>query len=294
MTSGPFLASVGLGVALLLAHPCGAAMFESASVPPTLSGFGAPAIEAIDQAETGRPADFFHSRLAFAHLGDDDAPELMLAQRAIDRSWGPSDDSVYVDIEIPDWRSEPAALGLSAALPGFGQAYAGDAKRGMWFAAAELAAWMSHVIYRDRGRELRDDASRFAGNPTVVGSTWSISRWSDATQSDPAELERLYSADREVFFDLIASDSRYLAGWAGDPSASRRTFSELRRNSDNRLSAARWAAAALWVNHAISAFDALRAARLHNMPLRKNLDIHVKGDWKHGRPALRASLERRF
>ncbi len=277
-----------MSAAVLCAGAClGAALWCAAGACAATAG--------RESAETASIAgtQSFHSPLAFALLGDD-APELMLAQRAIERSWGPSDDTLYQEIDIPDWRSEPAALALSAAVPGLGQAYAGDAKRGMWFAAAEIAAWMSHVIYRDRGRELRDEASRYAGNPVEAGSTWSVSRWSEATQSDPAEVERLYSADPEVFFDLIASDPRYLAGWAGDPSASRHTFSELRKNSESRLSTARWAATALWVNHTIAAFDALRAARLHNVPLGKQLDLRVKGDWKNGRPALVASLRRRF
>jgi hypothetical protein len=151
------------------------------------------------------------------------------------------------------------------------------------------------VLYLDRGQELSNDAAQYAGDPAAAASTWSFSRWAEATQSDPSDLEQLHAADPEVFYDLIDKDPKYLAGWSGgDPNATRFTFSELRRHSQDRLQAARVAATALWINHAVSAFDALRAARMHNLSLGKEVGLRMKGDWKHGRPAFTAALERRF
>jgi hypothetical protein len=233
------------------------------------------------------------SRLALPILSGAEKPELRLAQRVIEREWGPSEDSVYVIVDVPGWREEAYAMGLSAAAPGLGQVYAGE-WRGLWFAVAEAAGWTARTIFRRRGDELRDDAARYAGPPAQAASNWSFARWSAATESDPADLEALYAADREAFYDLIGSDPRYLAGWAGDPSQTRGAFSELRRHSNARLRYARFTGEGLWMNHLAAAIDALRAARLQNLRLQRNLELKVRSGWRDGRPTLSAALERSF
>jgi hypothetical protein len=234
------------------------------------------------------------SPLAMSMLGGGSVPTLVVAQRVIDRSWGPSEDSVYVEMEIPGWRSEAAALGLSAAVPGLGQAYAGESRRGLWFVLAEAAGWTANLLYRHRGHQLRDQASTYAGAPSDSQSTWSFARWAHASEGDPSELEALYNVDREVFYDLIASDPRYLAGWSGNPAETREYFSGLRRAAEARLRYARYAAVELWLNHVAAAVDALRLARIHNLPLRPNLSLNLKSGWGGGGPTLQAAVERRF
>ena len=71
-------------------------------------------------------------------------------------------------------------------------------------------------------------------------------------------------------------------------------FGDLRDRSDERLHDARRAQAVLWVNHLVAAVDALRAARIHNLPLRDNLGIKARGGWRHGGPSLAISLEGKF
>jgi hypothetical protein len=48
------------------------------------------------------------------------------------------------------------------------------------------------------------------------------------------------------------------------------------------------------LNHVIAAFDALRAARAHNLPLKKNIDLQLGAKLNRGAPELRATLTRRF
>ena len=116
----------------------------------------------------------------------------MLAQRAIDREWGASDDSLYVEKEVSGWRSESGAMLLSAVLPGAGQAYSDDKYRGLWFALAELAGWTSRLVLRRSGDRVRGDAAAFAGVPTDSTSSWSFTRWTRAAHTQSAELEHLY------------------------------------------------------------------------------------------------------
>lgn len=231
--------------------------------------------------------------LAFAKVSGDGRPELLLAQRTIERDWGASEDSVYVEIDIPEWRSEGLATAFSAVVPGAGQYYAGE-RRWWWYALAEVTGWVTRAGYRKRGFSLQNDAAAYAGTPAYSDARWSFERWEQATLGDAAELRLLFDHDRNVFYDKIARDPAYLAGWAGDPVATRSAFSELRRHADDRLRFARYAAYLLVLNHAVSAVDALRAARLHNLPLQERLQLRARVGARQGETDLAAALEVRF
>jgi hypothetical protein len=235
-----------------------------------------------------------YSSLAIPLVSVEEPPTLLLAQRTIERSWGPSDDSVYVEVDVPEWRSEMLAAGLSALIPGTGQAYAGDAKRGLWFLLAEVVGWTAHAVYRQRGDEIGNEAEVYAGDPADSTSNWSFSRWSQATQDNPVEIVALYHADRPVFYDLIATDPRYLAGWSGDANASQTHFATTRRIADDRYRFARYAGTLVWLNHVVAAVDAFRSARLHNMKLPSDVSLRLKGGWRGGGPTLSATFERKF
>ena len=231
------------------------------------------------------------SALAFRHLQAGVRPELLLAQRVIDREWGPSDDSIYVELELPGWKSEPLAALLSAGLPGAGQHYVGE-RRAWLFAAVEAAGWGGWWWYRHDAGRLRDEAAGLAGPPDDPASGWSFERWSSVTQDDPAALAALYAADREAFFNSIASDPRYLAGW--ETPEARAEFGALRIRSDFRLSRSRTYATGLWLNHLVAALDALRAARFHNLPLSRNLGLRIDGRMRRGGAGFAMALERAF
>jgi len=240
-------------------------------------------------------ADTLASPLAAQVVGGDTEPSLLLAQRAIDREWGTPEDSVDVDVPIPGWKSEGAAALMSAAVPGTGQAYAGSKSHAIFFVLAEVAGWAAHWAFTDRGNQLRDDAANYAGVPSDTTSNYSFARMETASPTDAAALRVLYSQDREAFYDRIGNDARYLPGWGGsDPAGTRVPFQDLRQASDDRLNHAHQAESALWINHIVSAFDALREARLRDMSLGHELKLRVGSRWKHGGPALSATLMRSF
>lgn len=226
-------------------------------------------------------------------VGSASPPRLLLAQRQIERAWGLSEDSVYREIDIPNWRSEGAAIALSAVVPGAGQAYVGK-PRAWAYAVAEVAGWTSRWLYRRRGLELEDQAAAYAGSPADTTSRWSFDRWVSATNGDPGELRALYDRDRNVFYDRIAHDPSLLSGWAGNAAATRIPFSGLRDVADDRLRFSRYSGTALWINHIVSAVDALRAAHLNNLPLGRGTKLGLASGWRHGSPTLRAALRRSF
>ena len=102
----------------------------------------------------------------------------------------------------------------------------------------------------------------------------------------------LYTVDKEAFYDRIAADPSYLAGWQSEEARSR--FSALRTRSDSRLAHSRIVTAGLWINHLVAAVNALRAARAHDLPLSRGVGLRLNGHMERRGPAWTMSLERRF
>ena len=246
-------------------------------------------LSAADVAAAAAVPSPWASPLTLSRLGAGDRPDLVLAQRSIEREWPVAGDSGVLVLQ--GGRSEIGALAMSAAVPGAGQIYAGQV-RGIYFAAAEVVGWIGWALLRRGADDLRGDARALAGTPDDSASAWSFDRLEDATAEDTAYLRALYAADRDAFDQAIAGDPRYAPGWSS--AQAREEFSDLRRRSDRKRSHSRAAEGALWVNHVVAAIDALRAARLHNVPIGRGVELKADGGWRRGRPAFTVALERRF
>jgi hypothetical protein len=286
---------MGLALASVLL-PCAARCAESAG---TLAERVAVSLTAGPWRSCAAPAarDPFTltSELAPAVLhGAKDVPELWLAQRAIDREWGLSEDSTYRVVDVPGYKSEGWAMVMSAAVPGTGQLYVGESS-GWLFLLAEVVGWTGHYLVHDRARSLSGDAANYVGDPTDSSSTWSFARYAAATGGQATQLETLWTQDRDAFYQALATDTRFKDGFAGpDPVATYTTYSAIRQESQNRFHQVHYIDVALMLNHVVAAFDALRSARMHNLPLQRNMDLKLDGGLSHGQPELHASLTRRF
>jgi len=226
--------------------------------------------------------------------GSKDVPELWLAQRTIDRDWGPSDDSTYKTIDVPGYKSEGWAMMMSAAVPGTGQLYVGEGS-GWLFLLAEAAAWTGHYIVHDRAQKLSGDAAKYVGDPTDSSSTWSFARYAAATGTEATQMETLWNHDRDAFYQALATDTQFKDGFKGpDPVATYSQYQGIRQDSQDDFQKVHYVDVALLLNHVVAAVDALRAARAHNMPLQRNIDLKLGGGLSHGQPAFHATLTRRF
>jgi hypothetical protein len=218
----------------------------------------------------------------------------LLAQRTIDRQWGPSDDSTYVVVDVPGWKSEGGALAMSAILPGAGHLYVGE-RSGWAFLLIETAGWVEHHIAQHDADRRAAEARAFVGNPYDTSSTWSLARYHEAGNEDTQYLEALWAGDREAYYREIADNPAYLAGYAGiDPGGTKLSYLGLRDARDSKLKLADNMETLLWLNHLIAAFDAFRAAKIHNLPLRQDYQLRFGQRFRHGRPEFRAALVRRF
>ena len=238
-----------------------------------------------------RAGEALGSPLAIALVDGAYDPRLILAQRTIARDWGVSDESTYVEISIPDWKSEGWAMALSGVFPGAGQAYLKE-NSALIFALVEVSSWAARVYFGNQDESFRQDAANFRGNPDDSTSVWSFARWQHSTGGDPAGIHTLYEKDPDEFDVRISRDPTYAAGWVA--STPKDTHGNYLDQADGMLDRRRYATTALWFNHLAAAYDALRAARAHNFPLRENMKIQVKTSWRSGSPGLRATLVRSF
>lgn len=277
------LAALGVGCALC---PCARAAREPESPAPCLAT-GSPL--ALVSVAPARPPLAPVARSGEAATPA--APELLLAQRAIEREWVAPGDSAALAGRIPGAKSEIKAALLSAVLPGAGELYVGE-RSGFAFLAAEVASVVGLVLLRRGAEDLREDAERLAGTPTDSTSAWSFERWAEATGGDPSELEAIYTHDPEAFWDRLARDPELGAGWASAAEAA--DYSNLRSRASLRQRRSNQLGSFVWVNHLVSVADALRAARLHNLPLGGNLELRARGGIKRGEPSLMLTLARRF
>ena len=225
-----------------------------------------------------------------------DAPQLWLAQRVIEREWGASEESTYVELELPGYKSEGWAMAMSAVAPGAGQLYVGEGS-GWWFLLGELTGWGGRHLLLNKADDFAADAATFMGNPFDSSSTWSFARYQYYTGGDVQSLQQLWTVDRDAYFTTIQREPRYLDGFSGSqPEKTFLSFRDLRDKRDQSLVRARYLETALIVNHLFAAWDALRAARFQNLPLerRRGTQLKLGERWGDSGPELRAALVRNF
>ena len=235
------------------------------------------------------------SALAYPLTAGHDRPELLLAQRVIERRWGPADDSTYRELTVSGWKSEGGAFAMSMALPGAGQLYTRERTGYLFLLAEAVGFYEVWVLQRSGGRWDRK-ARAWAGSPNDSLSLWSFQAYEYRTHRNTADLKALYAADPGLFYFEIARDENLKFGWEDytHGEIQREQYIEWRENSAERYKRSRYWRAAIWFNHTIAAFDALRAARLMNLPLRENLQLRLKSSGSGGSPGVFAALERKF
>jgi hypothetical protein len=226
-------------------------------------------------------------------VGGEERPEPLLAQRAITREWGLSEDSLYTEVELQGWKSEGGALAASALLPGAGQLYLQEGS-GWWFLIAEASGWAGLHLSDRKAERYRDQAAAFVGDPYDTSSTFSFARLQGEAGADVSQLQALWQGDRDAFYSALARDPTVQAGFRTSGAAGYGGYTDLRDRYDRTLRQSRFVQALIWANHLVSAFDALRAARVQNLPLRRDLDLKLNARWNRNGPALRATLLRAF
>ena len=129
----------------------------------------------------------------------------------------------------------------------------------------------------------------------MATSGWTFERYAASTGRDPEELRVLWEKDRDAYYELLSRSDDYRFGFSGpDPLESYDQYRSVHESSQDRYQRSRYSEAVLWVNHLVAAFDALRAARNHNLPLRRDIELRVGGNLRAHNSEARVILVRKF
>jgi hypothetical protein len=167
---------------------------------------------------------------------------------------------------------------LSGLVPGAGQVRNGSLLRGCTYFALEMGSWVAYSAFRngsqDKMRELR----------TAADAYWDYERYADGCPSgtwDPTadeEIRELIENGSDRFYEYVTRDA-YTCGW--DTSLSQSLYRELWDDRDALLSAKRWAARVIFLNHLVAAVDAFVEARSGSLDVGSRTQLHFD---LHGLP----------
>ena len=197
--------------------------------------------------------------------------------------------------EQPEKKNVTTAVLYSLLLPGMGELYVGNYSSGKYFTIVEGALWITMGAYDWYATSLQDDARRFA----IQHAQANINGKDDQYFVDIGEFRNIYDYNTQILRNrepekLYNPTTSY---WSWDSDANRSHFDDLRVASDERFNDLRFVAAAIAVNHVVSAVNAARMAIVHNHNLSESgqLDIHasVIGGLAHPNGIL-ISLSKKF
>ena len=212
-------------------------------------------------------------------------PELVLAQRTITRDIGKKTDDIgpeqqYEYVDIPGWKNEAQAAGMSAIVPGTGQLYAGS-NRGYIFLGVEAVAMMAYIKYNNDSQDKKETYYGYVGDPNAAGSRFSFARLEGHVSPDEiARLEQIYARDQREFYDEVTTNDALAAGWsdAGIETGQRSQAATYRDEVDNLDRKSNFGLATLIANHIVATVDALHLARINNIALKDNLSLKWKAN----------------
>ena len=198
-------------------------------------------------------------------------------------------------------RKSPFLAGvLSLVLPGAGEFYSGNYLKAAIFLAVEAAVITTALIYDNKGDDQTDKFQKFADE------NWSVvkyAQWLNATQSDvdiyinPDEslppwervnLTELNAAEHgshklpphgeQQYYELIGKYHQYIPGWPGgndiiNPPQIMLNYSGMRGKANDYYNVASVAVIGIYVNHFLSALDAVWTAAQHNKSLALKMRI---------------------
>jgi hypothetical protein len=167
-------------------------------------------------------------------------------------------------------KSVGLAVVYSLLVPGMGELYAEGFASGKYFLMAEAALWLTYGAFEIHGNDLRDGARAFASaragvSPGAKDDQFFVDLGNFLTMDEYNE-KRL--RDREPARLYSPAAGQY---WRWDSDASRLTYREQRVSSEDMYNNRKFAAAAIVINHIVSAINAGRAAISYNSSLDKTL-----------------------
>jgi len=178
----------------------------------------------------------------------------------------------YLEDEVGSQKSPGKAFVFSMLAPGSGQLYAGS-KTGFIYLGVEAIAWTSSYFLWKSGKQKEDQYMDYADDHWMFPEVGS--QCGDAYYDEKADslIRYFYENDKGHFYEDIGKYQVYLCGW---DMGTLGIYLDMRDDSNRLLKGSNYAIMAALVNHVISAVDALRLARNHNMRLGYGVDLDIK------------------
>ncbi len=243
-----------------------------------------PAVDPIQASPPCRLAGASLLNLVPALVTGDTNPQLLLAQRAIQRDLHgtPEPEAPYALVDVPGWKSVGGAAAMSLALPGTGQLYTGS-KRGYLYLGVEAVALLSYATFHAKSTMKRDEYYAYVGDPNQLESRFSFDRLgNDIAPEELSRLRTIYERNPAEFYQAVTLQAQYAGGWT-DPD-DRYDAQSISEAADTQRSRSRVGLYTAIANHLVSAVDALNLARFNNFALRENmtLKLRLRPGLRHG------------
>lgn len=174
-------------------------------------------------------------------------------------------------------KSPSKAFLFSAAVPGAGEFYSGT-KRGVVFAAAEIAFWTAYIVFHGKAEESEDEYVEYVDEhilfendfPTTSTENWNLEDYEHATQSD--NWHYVYTEENgmpisrvgKFYWDDLPEDRINEPGSVDMVSQNRAEARGKRDSTNDKFKQAKRFLGLVVVNHIISAIDARIAATVYN------------------------------
>jgi len=172
-------------------------------------------------------------------------------------------------------KSVPLAIMYSLLLPGMGELYAGNYSTGKYLTIAEGALWITLLSFDRYGQWLQNDARNFAVQHAGISlagkdDKYFVNIGEYQTVQDYNNVQ-LLSRNPYGLYDVQSE------GWSWDTKTNRNYYSNQRISSDRAFNNTAYVAAAIGVNHLVSAINAALMVKAQNEQIGSTLpvDIHA-------------------
>ncbi|MBN1351784.1 hypothetical protein JXJ21_20395 [candidate division KSB1 bacterium] len=191
-------------------------------------------------------------------------------------------------------KSKGKAFMFSMLLPGAGEYYVGRKTRAKSFFISEISLWTIFAGLRIYGGWNEREYKTFAEDHALANTDGKKHRYFvDIGNFDNIYLYNDFQLRERDLEDVYPETAQYF--WQWDNTANRDKFERMRIRSDDAYYRALFVGGIIFVNHLVSAIDAVWVSYKHNKQLNKagtHLDIHFGQEINH--PEIRLSLVRNF
>ncbi|MGB2770415.1 MAG: hypothetical protein WBC88_11875 [Candidatus Zixiibacteriota bacterium] len=187
-------------------------------------------------------------------------------------------------------KSVKKAFLYSLIVPGSGEFYAGSKVKAAIFLGVDVGLWALYFNYHGKGKDKETEYQGFADlhwseDDYILWLHDEYDIWSDRDKyKDPITGDSVYLSHHlpdtktDQYYEMIGKYEQFSGGWDDfdTTSGNRETYLVKRRDSNDLLNKAKYAAMFSLGNHILSAFDAALTVKRHNRRGEKFSQVEFK------------------